>query len=182
MRRYNRFKLFVLTVALLVLAICAAPARAVDTACQPVFDAMTKLAATPNHQFMTQTAAFNSKPESSEIITTASAMYVKAEGAWHMSSYNPQQQAAEMQQAAAAGKQTCQHVRDEVVAGEPTTLYNTQDKQEGGDTVSSQIWVSKTRGLPVKQTIDMDVGGKVGKSHADVRIDYANVQAPAGAK
>ena len=61
-------------------------------------------------------------------------------------------------------------------------LYDTVNKQEDGTSVDSRVWISKSRGLPLKQTIDMDVGGKRGKSHTEVSIDYANVQAPVGVK
>lgn len=159
----------------------ATTARAADAACKPVFDAMTKAAITPNHLFMTQTAAYNAAPESGETITTANKMYVNADGKWSTLPYNPQQQATEMREANKTGNVTCQYLRDEDVAGESTALYNTQDKQESGETITVQVWISKSTGLPVKQIMDMDVGGKRGKSHTDIRIDYSNVQAPAGA-
>lgn len=178
----HSYDLSALVAAITACIACTPVAHAADPACKPVFDAMTKMAATPNHQFMTETAAFNAGPRNSEVVTTAGATYVKVAEKWHTSPYNPQQQVKEMREASRSASETCQHLRDETVAGEPAALYSTRDKQEGGDTVDSQIWVSKTRGLPVKQTIDIDVGGKLGKSHTDVRIDYSNVQAPAGAK
>lgn len=176
------YYLSALVVAIAAWIACMPAAHAADPACKPVFDAMTRMAATPNHQFMTETAAFNAGPRNSEVITTAGATYVKIAGKWHASPYSPQQQANEMREASRTANETCQHMRDEVVAGEPAALYATRNKQDGGDTVDSQIWVSKRRELPVKQTIDIDVGGKLGKSHTDIRIDYINVQAPASAK
>ena len=156
-------------------------AHAADPACQPVFEAMTKLASTPNHMFMTNTAAYNSAPETSETITTADTMYVKVDKAWQKRPYNSQQEATAMRDAYKTTNMVCQHLRDDAVAGEPVAIYNTQDKQEGGSTVNSQLWISIARGVPVKQTMDMDVGGKMGKSHSDMRYDYSNVRAPAGA-
>ncbi|MBS0431789.1 MAG: hypothetical protein JSS21_05225 [Proteobacteria bacterium] len=158
----------------------AGNAHAADPACKPVFDAMVKMAGTPNHQYLSESAAYRAAPGSGEIITTSSAMYVKVSGAWHKDVYNPQQQMAEMREAATSKPMTCTHLRDEAVAGEPTALYATTEKQDDGDTVDSQLWISKSRGLPVRQTIDVDVGGKAGKSHSELRIDYKNVQAPAG--
>lgn len=170
-------------VSCMILAIACAifgtAVHAADPACKPVFDAMTRMAGTPNHQYMTETAAYRAAPTQGEIITTANATYVKAAGAWHRSAYNPQQQMAEMREAAAGKPATCKHVRDESINGEPAALYDTRENQDG-DTVNSQLWISKSRGLPVKQTIDMDVGGKLGKSHSELRIEYANVQPPAG--
>ena len=157
-------------------------ARAADPACKPVFDAMTKAAATPNHMFMTTTAATNARPESSETITTANMMYLKVDGAWRMEAYNAQQQVTEMQKAASTTSIACQHLHDDTVAGESVEIYNTQQQQAGGSMINSQLWISKARGLPVKQTMDIDIGGKFGKSHTDMRYDYNNVQAPAGTK
>lgn len=154
-------------------------AHAADPACQPVFEAMTKLASTPNHMFMTTTAAYNSGPETGETITTADAMYVKDDTSWQKRPYNSQQEATAMRQAYKTSNMVCQHLRDDSVAGEPVAIYNTQDKQEDGTTVNSQLWISMKRGVPLKQTMEMDVGGKVGKSHDEMRYDYSNVQAPA---
>ncbi|MEO8747488.1 MAG: hypothetical protein ABI379_07515 [Rhodanobacter sp.] len=166
----------------ILIALCGATtsAHAADPACKPVFEALTKAAATPNHQFMTETAANKPTPESSEVIATANMMYTKIDTTWHGRPFNPQQQATQMREAYKTAALTCRHLRDETLAGDPVAVYDTQDKQEGGSIVNSQIWVSKARGLPVKQTIDMDVGGGSGKSHTEVRVDYANVQPPAG--
>jgi hypothetical protein len=158
----------------------AVPAHAADPACKPVFDAMIKMAGTPSHQYMTENAAFNAGPQSSEVITTSTAMYVKAAGSWHRSDYNPQQAMAELREAAQSKRTACKYLRDDTVGGEAVALYDTRDEQEGGSVIDSQLWISKSRGLPLKQTIDMDVGGKKGKSHSELRFDYANMQPPAG--
>jgi hypothetical protein len=141
---------------------------------------MSKLTTTPNHMSMKETATFHKGTMDSEVITTASTQYAKVNGTWHSSPYNAAQQLKDMQQAASSSKQTCKRVRDEMVDGEAAALYSAHDVQESGSTVDSQIWISKSRGLPIHQTIGIDVGGTRGKSHSDVRIDYANVQAPAG--
>lgn len=167
---------------LLTLFAAKVPALAAEPECQTVFDALTKAATTPNHQFMTETGANKAAPENSEVIATSDAMYVKIDTTWQRRPYNPQQQATQMREAFKTSNITCQHLRDETMAGEAVAVYDNRDKQAGGSIVDSQIWVSKARGLPLKQTIDIDVGGKRGKSHTDVRVDYANVQAPAGVK
>lgn len=177
----QRHTLSLLICALAALGAATMTAHAADPACKPVLDAMTKAAATPNHLYMTETAAYNAAPESGESITTAHMMYVKAAGKWHATPYNAQQLVTEMREDSKTANIACQHLRDETVAGESVAVYNTQQKQAGGTTVNSQLWISKSRGLPVKQTTDMDVGGKRGKSHTDLRYDYSNVQAPAGA-
>jgi hypothetical protein len=70
-------------------------------------------------------------------------------------------------------------VRDESVNGEPATLFRMHHHDED-TTTDQQVWISKARGLPLKQDIDMDVGGTSGKSHRSMRYEYTNVQAPAG--
>ena len=47
-------------------------------------------------------------------------------------------------------------------------------------TTDAQVWVSKSKGVPLREELDMNVGGAAGKSHMTLRYDYANVQAPAG--
>jgi len=158
------------------------PAFAADPSCKPVLDAMIKMAGTPYHQYLSETAAYHAAPTRGEIITTMDAMYVKVRGTWHRDAHNPQQAVTEMRQAANAKPMNCKYLRDESVGSEATALYDTFEKQEDGETVKSQLWISKSRGLPIKQTIDMDVGGKLGKSHSELRIDYANVQPPAGVR
>jgi len=165
-----------------VLLFATTSAHAADAACKPVFDAMMKMAATPNHQYLTETAAYSKGSTNGEIITTPTAMYIKAAGSWHSDAYNPQQQVTELRQAYAAKPMTCKYLRDESAGGEAAAMYDTRETQDDGTVVISQLWISKSHGLPVKQTIDMDVGGKNGKSHNELRIDYANVQPPAGVK
>jgi hypothetical protein len=47
------------------------------------------------------------------------------------------------------------------------------------ETVDTQIWISKSRGLPLKQIYDIDVnGGARCKSHTEIRYEYTNVTAP----
>ncbi len=76
---------------------------------------------------------------------------------------------------------TCRLVRDEAVNGEAAALYTAH--QQNPDVKSdSQIWISKSKGVPLKLEMDMDVGGAAGKSHRTMRYEYTNVQAPAGLK
>lgn len=179
MSMHTAIRLMSMVLATSITCAFAAPADAADAACKPVFDAMANMAGTPNHQHMTENAAFNAGPQNSEIITTPTAMYVKVAGSWHRSVYNPRQQAAELRQAYEQQQLTCKYLRDESVDGEAAALYDTRQTQDdGGTVVDSQLWISKSRGLPLKQTIDMDVGGKRGKSHSELRMDYTHVQAP----
>ena len=68
-------------------------------------------------------------------------------------------------------------VRDEAVSGEPATLYKVHNQTPDG-TLDTQIWISKSRGLALKQINDLDVGGGArGKSHTETRYEYTNVTA-----
>ena len=60
--------------------------------------------------------------------------------------------------------------------------YRTHDRQDEDTTIDTQMWISSSRGLPLRQIIDMDVGGKMGKSHQEIGFDYADVTPPAAAK
>lgn len=174
--------LFLPAMAALAFAAATGAAHAADPACKPVTDAMVKAAGTPNHLRMHKTAAYKSAPSDGETITTANARYVKAAGSWHQRPYDPKQEMADMAQGFLTVKLSCKYLRDESVAGEDAALYDTVNTQEGGVTVDTRVWISKSRGLPIKQTMDMDVGGKQGKSHTEGTLDYVNVQPPAGVK
>lgn len=76
----------------------------------------------------------------------------------------------------------CSLVRSELIGAEPATLYKVHT-QTPDDTIDTQIWISKLRGLPLKQINDMDVGGGArGKSHSEIRYEYSGVSAPAVAE
>ena len=79
-------------------------------------------------------------------------------------------------------KDECTFVRDESVSGESAALYTAKHKTED-DSSTTQLWVSRKTGLPLKFEIDRDVGGgAIGKSHQTLRAEYTNVAAPAGVK
>jgi hypothetical protein len=72
-------------------------------------------------------------------------------------------------------KSTCRYLKDESVSGETAAVYST--RSETGDIKSDgQIWISKGRGLPLRQEFDIDSGGSGGKYHHSARYEYGNVQ------
>jgi hypothetical protein len=73
----------------------------------------------------------------------------------------------------------CRQVRDESVNGEPATLF-TVHHHDADLTTDQQVWISKARGLPLKQEIETDAGRVAGKMHEDMRYEYTNVQPSAG--
>ncbi len=164
---------------LLGLAVPLSPsaAHADAAACQPVISALARLAQTPSHQFMSRNMAGTGTSQS-EVVITGNTMWLLVGGRWQSMSYDAQKKIAEMKrkmaESSAAGKVSCARVRDEAVGGEAATLYTMRDDTSAG-VVNSQLWISTTRGLPVRQVIDIPEV----KSHIESRIDYTNVQAPA---
>ncbi len=166
--------------AALLAAAPASPAFADETACKPLFDAMTHLFNTPSHQYVTQNEfRIGGKPQASEMINTGKAMYVMVDGKWHLSPIT----AAQMQEQEETNRRNakvtnCKIVRDESVDGMATTLYGSHTETDYGAS-DQQIWLVKATGLPLRETIDMDLGEKAGKSHVDVRVVYTAIEAPA---
>jgi hypothetical protein len=168
---------FVATCALAYIA----PVAAADD-CGPMWDALMKLAQTPNHSFTDSSGAIaGGQSKASERIATATANYLQVRGKWLRSSMSPKQ-ALQMQQDAMKDKKngSCKYERDEAVEGEPAALYTTHNQDDGGVS-DAQIWISKKRGLPLKQVVHLSVGGgKTGESQMATRYVYENVRAPDG--
>lgn len=153
--------------ALLLAAAAATPsAHAGDSACKPAFAAMEKAAMTPNHQVATETEGKGQAPTRSELIFDGRKMYVMTAGKWTTVPYDAAQTVKDMREA--EGQARCKYVGDDSVGGEAVTVYSEHRDAD------IQVWISKSRGLPLRQTIDID------GSHNDVRFDYSNVRAPAG--
>ena len=69
-------------------------------------------------------------------------------------------------------------MRDESLHGESAAVFSAHQKN-GDFTTDAQIWISKSKGLVLREEEDMDVGGGAsGKSHLSIRYEYSNVQAP----
>ncbi|MEP6940041.1 MAG: hypothetical protein ABI846_09775 [Rudaea sp.] len=165
--------------SLLVAMSITAPARAAD-ACNAVFDAMAKLATTPHHQYMSEPAG--DKPghkRESEIVQTATMHYLKVQGTWVARAYDEKAAAALASRAANDGELTCKMVDNENVDGQPTNVFATHHETDGGS-ADQRIWISTSTGLPLRQTIDIEVGDDRGKTHKDLRYEYMNVSAPSG--
>jgi hypothetical protein len=144
-------------------------------------DAMLKLYSTPVHMYSTEKAAYNGgRVRSSETIYLSHSTYTQVNGTWR-SSKMTQEEMREMRtkEQNKDANATCQVVREESVSGEAAVLYSIHQDVDGTK-IDSQVWISKARGLPLKTELDMDVGGKLGKSHRNMRYEYANVQAPSG--
>ncbi len=155
--------LFVLTVAMRT-------ARAQGPGCKPLYDAAVLQARTPSHIYSTMTGSTNL---SMETISTSDAQYMRASttgSQWKKSSYSPQDEA---NQAAERSRSytSCQHVGDESINGEAAAIYTEVNKDSQ---ISGKVWISKTRGLPLKAELTMSSG------RIAIRYDYNNVRPPTG--
>lgn len=168
-------KLLCLPIAFLLSA--ALPLSAASV-CDALIAATMKVLQVPSHLYMTQTSDIDGgKAKNAETIYLNDVTYVKVDRDWRKSTVSTKD-LREMKKDSDQKLGTCSAVRDEAVGGEPATLYKVHS-QTPEDTVDTQIWVSKLRGLPLKQINDLDVGGARGKSHTEIRYEYTNVTAPA---
>ena len=158
----------------LVVLLSALPASAA-AGCDAVLAAIYKVYQVPAHLYMTETGA---RTRNAETVYLNGTTFVMVNGRWRKSPVSTK----ELMDAKKESDQnlgTCTAVRDEAVNGEAATLYKNHS-QTSNDSVDTQIWISKSRGLPLKQINDIDVGGGVrGKSRTEVRYEYTNVTAPA---
>jgi hypothetical protein len=161
------------------LSLIGAPRLAAEDNCQPTYDAMSKVMTTPTHIYVTMTAVPNNgdKPITAETIYAAGSAYVKVNGKWTRGGMTLQEVMKKEEENRKNSKTTCRYLKDESVNGETAAVYNTHS--ETGDIKSDgQIWISKSKGLPLRQEFDIDSGGPGGKNHQSVRYEYTNIQPP----
>lgn len=158
---------------------CIDAAHANEADCQRVLDAILKQGSTPVHQKVSiESAAAPGRPLLSEVIRTSDTMYMQIRGQWMAKPYDPQKSATEARAAMQKAPHTCTRVRSEPVDGQAADLYSVQSKTEQF-TTESQIWISPSSGLPLRQRTETQTGGG-GSSRHEVRFDYSNVTPPAG--
>jgi hypothetical protein len=147
-----------------------------DPVCRVFLDAMSKSARTPVHAYITMGSLTNgTAPTEIETLTIGDVAYTKSRGEWKVG--KARSLVAEfMEQMTLHPEATihCEYERDEPFESEAATVYRIRVGK-----VDCKMWVSKARGLMVHATIDIPLNGSV--THASVRYDYTNVQAPVGA-
>ena len=168
------------------IALLAGSALAADPPCKFLADVTAKNFTIPTHIYSTETAIYTGgKPRNSETIYLNGKTYIQVNGRWRVSPMTPKMMLEAKKEAEADADShshsTCLLVRDEAVNGEAATLYSehTETQNEKSD---SQIWISKSRALPLKLEMNIDVGGAAGKRHRVSRFEYTNVQAPPGVR
>jgi hypothetical protein len=149
-----------------------------------MFDALTKMLQTPNHQFMSQSSATDAlehggKIRTGESISTTDASYVKVNNQWHKVPFTPQDMLKQQEEARRDAKSTCHYVRDDATEGDAKVYESHSETGRGKSDI--QIWISKANGLPLREEIDLDLEN-TGKTHSSVRFDYDHVALPAEIK
>jgi hypothetical protein len=149
-------------------------APADDSASKAVLEAMAKLNQTPHYEYVTTTGdTVAGGTRQNEMISIGGANYIKVHDKWAISPMTPKMMAEQEKENIRDAKvNRCQYERDENVNGEAAAVYKAHSENENG-TSDAEIWISKSRGLPLREKIDSN-----GTSHVAVRFDYANVQAP----
>ena len=172
------FRKYIFTISVLSLLVTAqvVTARAADS-CQQVFDALQKLVTTPSHSYTTSTAAKGGAPRTAETIMVQGKKYIRVNGKWMDARVTTQEVLEQEKENEKNGKASCQLVRSESINGESASLYHlqreTQDFKE-----DSQIWISRARGVPLREEQDIEMGGSTGKRRNSARFEYTNVQPP----
>jgi hypothetical protein len=147
-----------------------------------MFNAIAKLLQTPNHQFMSQSSATDAlqnggRLRTSESISTSNTSYVKINDHWRKVPFTPQDLLKQQEESRQNGKEACHFLRDDTSEGDAAAVYEAHSETETGKS-AVQIWISKVNGLPLREEIDLDLGGAKGQTHSSVRFDYEHVDAP----
>jgi hypothetical protein len=157
-------------------------ATADDASCKPVFDAISRLVKTPNHQFLTQSSdAPGTTAQAGEMIFTGKLTYILHDGKWQTSAVTPDETLKRDEENRKNSTTSCHAVRDEPVDGISATVYALHSVSKFGRS-EGQIWISKANSLPLRQKIDLALEGATGKSHVETRFVYSGIEAPAGFK
>ena len=156
-----------------------------DDSCKAVVDATTKVNVTPAHVYSTYTSeARKNKTITGELIYSggpSGAIYVMVDGKWRKSPMTPSEMTKQQEENRRKSKMSCHYLRDESVNGEGAAVYSAHSESEAAKT-DMTVWVSKSKGLPLRADIDVDAGGTTAKSHESIRYEYTNVHPPAGAQ
>lgn len=154
----------------------AAPHVIAADSCQPVFDALTKVATTPSHSYTTNTGVNGGKAEG-ETIFANGLKYIRARGKWMRIPVTSQDVLEQEKEKEGKGTSTCQRVRSESVNGEAAMLYSVHREYEEVKE-DGQMWVSASTGRLLRVEEDVENRGNKKKEHQSTRFEYDNVAPP----
>jgi hypothetical protein len=179
-RRANSGKSILVAALLSFVALLISPAARAQSDCKMVRDATDKLDTVPNHAYETETnpARPGEGATNHEVIHAGGTIYIMIKGKWKKSPISEAQMRAQEEENWKTAKNiSCKYLRDESVNGQSAAVYKTHDENE--DTKEDgQVWVSKSKGLLLRQEEDVDIGYG-DKRHHSTRYEYTNVQTPA---
>ena len=150
----------------------SASVHAADS-CQPEADAVGKLATTPTHIYSTVDDGVDNKSTTTEMIYINGAVYGKVGDKWIRTALTPQELVGKEQDKQKGG--SCHYLKDESIDGDKAAVYSVQSKSgEAG----ARLWISKGKGLPLREEMEIDSAGKGRNSHLFMRYEYVNVHEP----
>ncbi len=153
------------------LAVFAVPALA-QADCKVFYDASDKLMNVPHRLFTTMKSPTGGE-KTRESIFVDGASYIQLGGKWEKSRMTAKDlHDVELENRKTNKNISCKIMRSEVVDGEPATVYAVHSETEDVKT-DATVWLSKTRGLVLRQEIDLGTEG-----HIALRYEYSNVTAP----
>ncbi len=145
--------------------------------CQPVFEALIRVATTPSHSYTTSTGINGGKPMEAETIFANGQKYIRVRGKWMRIPVRSQDVIDEEKEKEQQGKSNCQLLRTESVNGETAMLYSFHRDYEDVNE-SGQIWVSRSSGMLLRAELDIDSPDNKVKEHRSSRFEYGNIQPP----
>ena len=154
----------------------ALTARAADP-CQPVFDALAKVATTPNHSYTTNVAISSGKASEGETIFANGQKYIRAQANWIRLPVTPQDVLDQEKEKREHGKSACQFLKTESVNGEAAMLYSVHREYEEV-TEDGQMWVSKASSLLLRVEENFGNRGNKVKEHRSTRFEYGDIRPP----
>ncbi len=165
--------IFLIALAALASSLATPAAHADEASCKAVSDATEKLAKTPYHEVST----VDGKPFEKIYTTTTLSMRIN-NGKWMTMPMTPQEVLDSTRETGSYSN--CKVLRTETVDGQSTTVYAARRTSPGTSfpNEDDQIWIAAS-GLTLKTVSDAQKGGR--KVHAESRVTYDNVHAPAGA-
>jgi hypothetical protein len=139
---------------------------AAQSGCQAVDEAMNKVMTVPTHIYNAMSPILRNggtpKPSDTihnETIYVDGTAYAKVSGKWSRSEWTMQRIMKQEQENRQQSKFTCGYLRDESVNGEIASVYSTHSERVHPEAKSDgQIWISKSRGLPLRHEMDIDAG------------------------